>query len=563
MPFPNTDWPPALDALQARVDGVDVVFDDDFNYPDRQIRQIQDWLGITGDLIGDGIAAEGPGGLVSPIASGAGNRALTLAARAAFVAGDILSVGDAWNFGYTEKMRLDNAGILWALGGLQLGATTLVDSILDEDTMVSDSATALATQQSIKAYVDIQGQQVFYVGKHGNVGFDGLSDHQAFVTFNQALAAAVLVPPAANDRYAIVCDDYGIYNENIVVPSWVDIYAPNARLTGTVTVDDNSRVVFNEIEVGGALTAVAKVVGGITESWVTAQRIVVGAASRGFMNLAAAGLLSIKARLVAVNGAASFGVGDTTTAQGDLHLDIDEIQLNAANGTAVSRFNAGAITGNVRRISDVGGGAGTSVGINAQGGTVDLSVGQLVATNDVTTAAGAVVSLRVGTRSGTVAGGGTAHIVTADQGSEMRHTIETGQYNYVQLAVPIEDVVGQFTFDASTIATGKLAYLRCMMTPVFAAAGSAYVRIYDVGPAAGPPAAPVEITQNAGPHALVQTVGAPGGVMQFLETASLTVGAGPAVGQIQNSNRMYEVTVYQLSVPADTVHVGTAGLVVR
>lgn len=39
-------------------------------------------------------------------------------------------------------------------GTFQLGATTAVDSTLDEDNMVSDSATALATQQSIKAYVD-------------------------------------------------------------------------------------------------------------------------------------------------------------------------------------------------------------------------------------------------------------------------------------------------------------------------------------------------------------------------------------------------------------------------
>lgn len=37
---------------------------------------------------------------------------------------------------------------------IQLGNTTAVTSILDEDTMSSDSATALATQQSIKAYVD-------------------------------------------------------------------------------------------------------------------------------------------------------------------------------------------------------------------------------------------------------------------------------------------------------------------------------------------------------------------------------------------------------------------------
>src|SRR5210317_500447 len=39
-------------------------------------------------------------------------------------------------------------------GSLTLGSSTAVSSVLDEDNMASDSATALATQQSIKAYVD-------------------------------------------------------------------------------------------------------------------------------------------------------------------------------------------------------------------------------------------------------------------------------------------------------------------------------------------------------------------------------------------------------------------------
>jgi hypothetical protein len=40
--------------------------------------------------------------------------------------------------------------------GLIIGATTEVTSIVDEDNMASNSATALSTQQSIKAYVDAQ-----------------------------------------------------------------------------------------------------------------------------------------------------------------------------------------------------------------------------------------------------------------------------------------------------------------------------------------------------------------------------------------------------------------------
>ena len=41
-------------------------------------------------------------------------------------------------------------------GNLTLGSSTAVNAILDEDNMASDSATSLATQQSIKAYVDSQ-----------------------------------------------------------------------------------------------------------------------------------------------------------------------------------------------------------------------------------------------------------------------------------------------------------------------------------------------------------------------------------------------------------------------
>lgn len=40
---------------------------------------------------------------------------------------------------------------------MQLGASVAVGSILDEDDMTSNSATALATQQSVKAYVDASG----------------------------------------------------------------------------------------------------------------------------------------------------------------------------------------------------------------------------------------------------------------------------------------------------------------------------------------------------------------------------------------------------------------------
>ena len=57
---------------------------------------------------------------------------------------------------------------------LNLGSSTLVSSVLDEDNMASDSATALATQQSIKAYVDSQvtAQDLDVAGDSGTGAVD-------------------------------------------------------------------------------------------------------------------------------------------------------------------------------------------------------------------------------------------------------------------------------------------------------------------------------------------------------------------------------------------------------
>ncbi len=65
---------------------------------------------------------------------------------------------------FVSKMSITSAGAFSVTGSLQVAATTVISSILDEDTLVSDSATALATQQSIKAYVDTQGLVSFFNG---------------------------------------------------------------------------------------------------------------------------------------------------------------------------------------------------------------------------------------------------------------------------------------------------------------------------------------------------------------------------------------------------------------
>jgi hypothetical protein len=61
--------------------------------------------------------------------------------------------------GRTTFLFCDGTNVVEALThttSLQLGTSTTVTAVLDEDNMASNSATSLATQQSIKAYVDAQ-----------------------------------------------------------------------------------------------------------------------------------------------------------------------------------------------------------------------------------------------------------------------------------------------------------------------------------------------------------------------------------------------------------------------
>jgi hypothetical protein len=66
-----------------------------------------------------------------------------------------IQYNNSGSFGSDSNFTWDyDTQLLTVDGSLLLGSTTQVNAILDEDDMISDSNTALATQQSIKAYVD-------------------------------------------------------------------------------------------------------------------------------------------------------------------------------------------------------------------------------------------------------------------------------------------------------------------------------------------------------------------------------------------------------------------------
>jgi hypothetical protein len=234
------------------------------------------------------------------------------------------------------------------------------------------------------------GAQVFYVGKHGSNPDNGLSYAKAKLTFTNAIAAASALTPSTTNRFVIVCEDAGIYAESFTVPSWVSVYAPNVRIEGTITLQDDSNVIVNEVFQSAGI-AVLKSTGTGTSRF-EAQRVHVTGTAIAAINAGVNSVLIYEVKTTHIQN--GFGIGDVSTADGHIHLQCEDIYIEGT-GTAISRFAAGTTEGYVAHILEVGAGIGNGTGINVSGGSVDLLMNRLVANTVYNVIASAALNLHI------------------------------------------------------------------------------------------------------------------------------------------------------------------------
>jgi hypothetical protein len=117
MAYPaNTDYPVSVDVpVESRIDNIDIVWDDDFNFQAKQHEAMQKHIGPSGGMIADIIPGDGISGAVSAVASG--GIALRMLARASFSAGTLWSLEDNYDVAAQQKMRVNYAGRLWTADG--------------------------------------------------------------------------------------------------------------------------------------------------------------------------------------------------------------------------------------------------------------------------------------------------------------------------------------------------------------------------------------------------------------------------------------------------------------
>jgi len=137
-------------------------------------------------------------------------------------------------FTFTDDLTVQ--GDLAVTGNLNLGGTTAVNAILDEDDFASDSATALATQQSIKAYVDNT--------------VTGYSDNEKADKVGGATAGNLAGLDAEGNL-----TDAGVASNNLVTLDGTQTITGNKTLEGTTTL--NGAVTGNGVNTDGTLSAVS------------------------------------------------------------------------------------------------------------------------------------------------------------------------------------------------------------------------------------------------------------------------------------------------------------------
>ena len=105
--------------------------------------------------------------------------------------------------------------------------TTTVTDILDEDNMSSDSATALATQQSIKAYVDTEVAAVGTTSTFGaSIIFEGATDNE----FETTLA---VTDPTGSDKTITLPNETG----NVIIDSKAQEFTKTQNFNATTLTD--------------------------------------------------------------------------------------------------------------------------------------------------------------------------------------------------------------------------------------------------------------------------------------------------------------------------------------
>ena len=235
-----------------------------------------------------------------------------------------------------------------SIDSLTLSSGVTVDVILDEDNLVSDSATALATQQSIKAYVDSQvtAQDLDFQADTGgalNIDLDSETLVLAGGTGIDTSGALNTVTIAIDATVATLADAQTLTNKTIDAASNTLSNIANASLTNSTVSyggvqlslgGSDATPAFNLVDATGYLGDSALVTtGALNSGSITSGfgSIDVGSSSITTLGTVSGGTLTGTLSTAAQANVTSVGTLTSLAVSGDLTVDTSTLKVDSAN----------------------------------------------------------------------------------------------------------------------------------------------------------------------------------------------------------------------------------------
>jgi hypothetical protein len=255
--------------------------------------------------------------------------------------------------GETMFLFCDGTNVVEAITSvktLKIADGVQVNTILDEDNMASDSATALATQQSIKAYVDAQvtAQELDIAGDSGTGAID--LDSQSLTV---AGTANEIETAASGQTITVGLPSVVIVTTSVTTPTVqaTNINANDGSTSATIadstgvmtiassvlTTTDINGGTIDDTVIGGSTAAAGTFTTATTTTGVVTDTISERTATSG---------VTIDGVVLKDNGIIATGGGSLTGTWSDLG-SVTTVDINGGtiDGTTIGGASAGAITG--------------------------------------------------------------------------------------------------------------------------------------------------------------------------------------------------------------------------
>ena len=273
--------------------------------------------------------------------------------------------------------------------GLKGTGAVTITNILDEDNMASDSATALATQQSIKAYVDSQTTGTTLSGT-GDAA-SGFSVNLASGTFG--VQGGTNITTTGSGSNVSIALDSDISLTSVTATGNVDASNMNitndlvmgsgsgGTITGAATVSADSLVALNDLTVNGFL--VDGIIDDDTMATASATTLATSESIKAYVDAAATaadldfagnsgtGAVDLDSQIFTIDG----GLNLTSTASGQtLTVAMDTTLTGMTAATFSGQVSAGTLTDGAMSISSgsITGGADATFSGTVDAGTVEF-----------------------------------------------------------------------------------------------------------------------------------------------------------------------------------------------